>query len=158
MRADDVLNQIDTALHDYDIGPDAMRSTPDPPPPVTRPRANGSTALARRLTERHGLTPEQARTAVLEAEQGRDTEHARLAALEARAALEEIHAHFRAGFQAFAERVTQQFRQVADQFARMKEALAHLPEAEGCNDCGKPPRPRDRPAWQSPYGPPQRRR
>ncbi|MGV9888358.1 hypothetical protein [Streptomyces sp. NPDC003395] len=32
MRTDDILNQIDTALHDYDVSDDAMRSRPEPEP------------------------------------------------------------------------------------------------------------------------------
>ncbi len=155
--ADHILDQIDTCLGDYDVSDDAMRWAPDPPPPVVRPHANGSVVLVRRLMDRHGLDIDQARAAVLAAERGQDTEHARLASEEARACLEEINAQFRASFQAFAERVTEQFQQVAEQFGRMKEALQRLPEAVGSDDCGKPPRLRDRPAWQSPYGPPRRR-
>lgn len=158
MRADDVLTQIDNALHDYDIGPDAMRSAPDlPPPPVTPPRANGRNALIQRLIDRHGLDADTARAAVLDAERGHDTEHARLAAREARAAMDEIHTHFRAGFRALAERVTEQVRHVSEQFAQLKEAIQQLPEP-ACTAHGKPVRRRDRPAWQSPYGPAPRRR
>lgn len=32
-RADDVIDNIDHALHDWDLSPDAMRWTPEPPAP-----------------------------------------------------------------------------------------------------------------------------
>lgn len=152
MRADDIIDQIDTCLTDYEISDDAMRCAPDMPrPPAIRPRANGSIVLVRRLIERHGLTETEARAAVLAAERGQDAEHARLAAVEASAVIAEVSAQFRAAFEPM-------IRRVADQMRQIKEAFQHLPEAVGCGDCGKPARRRDRPAWQSPYGPPRRRR
>lgn len=50
------------------------------------------------------------------------------------------------------------FQRIAPAIQEAGEAFRHVPEAVGCDDCTKPTRPRDRPAWQSPYGPPQRRR
>lgn len=152
MRADNILDQIDSCLGDYAVSDDAMRSAPDLPPlPAVRPRANGAVVLVQRLIDRHGLSAEEARAAVLAAEYGLDTDHARLAAAEAQAALEEITTQLRAAFEPMLQRVADQFRQI-------KEAFQRLPEAAGCDDCGTPARRRDRPAWQSPYGPARRRR
>lgn len=52
MRSDDILNQIDSTLGDYDIGPDAMRWAPGdaataPPLPVIRIRVDATAAEAR---------------------------------------------------------------------------------------------------------------
>ena len=152
MRTDDVLGQIDSALDDWDVSGYATRWAPDvPTPPAVRSHANGSVVLVGRLIDRHGLSPKQARAAVLAAERGQRGPHADLAALEAQAVLAEMQESLRAAFQPLLQRVADQFRQI-------KEAFRHLPEAVGCDDCGKPPRPRDRPAWQSPYGPARRRR
>jgi hypothetical protein len=150
--ADHILDQIDSCLGDYELSDDAMRCAPDLPPlPAVRPRANGANILIGRLIERHGLSPEEARAAILAAERAQTGPHTELAAAEAQAVLDEMAAQFRAAFQPM-------IRRVADQFRQIKEAFEHLPEAVGCNDCSKPSRRRDRPAWQSPYGPAQRRR
>lgn len=150
--ADHILDQIDSALGDYTVSDDAMRSAPDLPPlPAVRPRANGRNVLIQRLIERHGLSVEAARAAILAAERGQTGPHTELAAREAQAALDEATAQFRAAFLPLIQRVADQFRQI-------KAAFQHLPEAVGCDNCGNPTRHRDRPAWQSPYGPPPRRR
>jgi hypothetical protein len=152
MRTDDVLGQIDNALDDWDVSGDAMRWGASPTaPPAVRPRMNGANVLIGRLIERHGLTPAEAQAAVVAAELGRLGPHADLAAREAQAVLAEMQESLRAAFQPLLQRVADQFRQI-------KEAFRHLPEAVGCDDCGKPPRPRDRPAWQTPYGPARKRR
>jgi len=149
--ADQILTQIDSALGDYDIGPDAMRVAPDlPPGPAVRPRANGRNVIVQRLIDRRDLTPEEARSAILAAERGQTGPHAELAAVEAQAALDEIAASFRAAFRPMLERA-------AAQFVQIKEALQRLPDPVGCEVHGKPARRRDRPAWQTPYGPPRRR-
>lgn len=67
-----------------------------------------------------------------------------------RAAVEQV----RAGLRAWAEAVAPAVRTVAEEFARLAEQLR---EAGVVDDQGRPVR-RDRPAWQSPYGPPPRRR
>ncbi|OII60876.1 hypothetical protein BJP40_08420 [Streptomyces sp. CC53] len=64
-----------------------------------------------------------------------------------RAAAEQVHAALRA----WAEAVAPAVRALAEQFARLAEQLR---EARVVNDQGRPARP----AWQSPYGPPPRRR
>jgi acyl-CoA reductase-like NAD-dependent aldehyde dehydrogenase len=67
-----------------------------------------------------------------------------------RAAVEQM----RAAFQAWAEAVGPALRALVAEFARLAEQLR---EAGVVDDQGRPTR-RDRPAWQSPYGPPSRRR
>lgn len=52
MRTDDILNQIDTTLGDWDVGPDAMRHVPDGAAaiqnlPAIRIRVDPTTAQAR---------------------------------------------------------------------------------------------------------------
>jgi acyl-CoA reductase-like NAD-dependent aldehyde dehydrogenase len=67
-----------------------------------------------------------------------------------RAAVEQV----RAALRAWAEAVAPSVRALVAEFARLAE---HLREAGVVDDQGRPAR-RDRPAWQSPYGPPPRRR
>lgn len=67
-----------------------------------------------------------------------------------RAAVEQM----RAALRAWAEAVAPAVRAMAEEFARLAQ---HLREAGVVDDHGRPVR-RDRPAWQSPYGPPTRRR
>ncbi|MGW5173174.1 hypothetical protein ACWERY_02250 [Streptomyces sp. NPDC004082] len=56
------------------------------------------------------------------------------------------------------EALQQALRRLAAPVAEAAATLGHVPEAEDCADC-RPPLPRrDRPAWQSPYGPARRRR
>ena len=146
--ADHVLDQIDHTLGDYDVSYDAMRCAPDlPPPPAVRPRINGRNVIVQRLIDRHGLNADEAHAALLAAERGQDSEQARLAAAEAQAALNEVAAQIRAAVQPMIQRVADQFRQI-------KEVLQQLPEVVDY----KPAPRRDRPAWQTPYGPPSRRR
>lgn len=151
MRADNILDEIDTALWDYSVGVDAMRSAPDLPPPPVRPRPNGRSILVERLVDRHGLTPEQAREAVWAVEYGQVGEHAELAATEAQTAAGEMLASMRAAFRPMLERVAAQFKQIAEAFEQLRQTVA-------CDDHSKPAPRRDRPAWQSPYGPARRRR
>ncbi|MFJ1731488.1 hypothetical protein [Streptomyces sp. NPDC088254] len=67
-----------------------------------------------------------------------------------RAAVEQM----RAALRAWGEAVAPAVRAMAEEFARLAQ---HLREAGVVDDHGRPVR-RDRPAWQSPYGPPPRRR
>lgn len=155
MRADDVLTQIDTALHDYDIGPDAMRSAPDlspPPRPLVRMPFGGGPReiLIQRLIERHGLTRMTARHAVMAAERGGDSERAELVRAEAQAIAAEMRLRIRIALQPMAEAAIRALRQLG-------ESLKQLQEARVCDSHGRPLPPRDRPPWQSPYGPPRRR-
>lgn len=69
--ADHILDQIDTALHDHTVSPDAMRSTPQPPAP--RPPAivlNCDTRAAQQAMERLGRALGDFRRACEEATPG----------------------------------------------------------------------------------------
>jgi hypothetical protein len=107
MRADDVLDQIDTCLGDWSVSSDAMRSTPDLPPP-----------------------PMPSRIVI----------------------------------QVDLEQAAARFRQVNEAIQGMAEACAPAVEAasQALAQFGEamrqPMRPVGRPAWQTPYGPPQQRR
>ena len=57
----------------------------------------------------------------------------------------------RTALQALGEVAQARLEEVGRTFEAMKKAGV-------CDDHGKPLPPRDRPAWQSPYGPPRRRR
>lgn len=149
--ADHVLDQIDSALGDYAVSDDAMRCAPDlPPVPVVRRPVAGRDVLTRRLIDRHDLTPEEARDAVLAVDRGEGGVHAELVAAEARAIAAEMTARIRIALQPMAEAAINTLKQLS-------ESLAQLRQAGLCDNDGKPARRRDRPAWQTPYGPPRRR-
>lgn len=141
MRTDDVLDQIDLALHDNTVSGDAMRSRPVPERP-------GRSILVKRLVERHGLEAEQARRAVVAVELGRDDEHVALVQAEARAAMNETMQAFRAALRPMAEAANTAAKQIAEALKALRTATASPPA---------PGRRTDRPAWQSPYGPARRR-
>ncbi|WP_069883490.1 hypothetical protein [Streptomyces luteocolor] len=150
--ADDILNQIDHTLRDWTVGPDAMRSRPDEP---TAPRlwiAPVGTGLdGDGWEEIGGVTSVDIDYQQEPVEHGYARDEAILViSVDARA--------FTAGMVAAVEGLT-----------RLREALGELRHGEWIDTNGDPvqqperPRPalprRDgRPAWQSPYGPPQPRR
>ena len=149
--ADHILDQIDTALGDYSISGDAMRVAPDLPPPPEKPHPfSGRSALVQRLVDRRGLTPDQAREAVGAAERGQDGPYTDLVGQEAQVIADEVCNQLRAAFRPVIERVAEQVKQVAEAFQQLRESAA-------CEHQAPVPR-RDRPVWQSPYGPPTRRR
>jgi hypothetical protein len=102
---DEVLDQIDSAVHDWQVSPDAMRSTPAPRP-----------------------TPEELQAA-------------------ARAFSEAV-------VRAYAQAVRPALEALTKAFAEVHRALQ---EAAALDEDCRPVRRVDRPAWQSPYGPPPRR-
>ncbi|MET9729725.1 hypothetical protein ABZZ79_03360 [Streptomyces sp. NPDC006458] len=153
---DEVLAQIDSAVHDWTVSGDAMRSrpTPEPAPAVplvpAPPLLVARAELVHRLVTHHDMAPETAQRALTDALEGRHTEHTAVIHAEARAAVaERAHiagtaiAHFlqamRPALQAMAE--------AARQAGQAMRAAAHI--AEHCHA----ERQRGRPAWQSPYGP-----
>lgn len=175
---DDILAQIDHAVDDWTISEDAMRSKPVVEPqsvartavwiaPVgTDPRDTGAWQEVGYITDLDmtidpaTIDPAagasapvatwdeiQQYIAHIEAQRAR-----RAAALQAfiGAYVEAVKPAVEAAGAAFAE-MSRTLQQVGP------DNLRHLPEAEGCNQCTPPPR-RDRPAWQSPYGPARRRR
>lgn len=70
-------------------------------------------------------------------------------------AFAEFTAHVQATIDAFVQAFMPTAQAVTEQFAQLQQALQHA----GLLDAdGRPTRTADRPAWQSPYGPPKRRR
>ncbi|GGZ80332.1 hypothetical protein ACFOOM_07660 [Streptomyces echinoruber] len=155
MRTEDVLAQIDRALTDCTVSPDAMRCRPAeeppaaaPPRPVAVPTA-GREFLVRRLVDRHGLTRAAALRAVLAAERGTSTEHAEAVQAEVRALAGEMMQRLRDAFRPL----------VASWAAAMQRLVDAAQHLQATASKGQPVRRRpDRPAWQSPYGPPLKRR
>lgn len=152
-----ILDQIDTCLGDYGTGPDAMRCAPDLPPSPEEPRVQMTfdvgprEILIRRLVEQQGLTRMTARHAVLAAECGGDSEHANLVCAEAQAVVSEMAQRIRIALQPMAQTAIAALKQIS-------ESIKQLQQAGICDDRSKPAPRRDRPAWQTPYGPAQRRR
>lgn len=158
--ADHILDQIDNALHDCTVSDDAMRSVPaDEPQPSSGPRmwiAPSGTSPGETGWEEIGhvtsidfhveppaIDPEFQRAwqefreymVRVEAERVR----------RARAAIEAFN-------RAYAQAVKPAMEAAARGIAEFQKAMQHV-------DPPLPPgRRRDRPAWQSPYGPARRRR
>ncbi|MFJ4925330.1 hypothetical protein [Streptomyces sp. NPDC088736] len=154
---DDVLAQIDSAMEDWTISGDAMRSRPGGG--TKRPGFQGATPTVHIVDEagewqqldgiaRIDFHIEQP---VIDPEIVRAWQEMQERIV--RAQMERARQ-----IAAMFDALRQAFRQAMPAVQQAAEAFQHLPEAEGCDDCGKPPRPRDRPAWQSLYGPARRRR
>ncbi|MEU3613462.1 hypothetical protein ABZ725_14260 [Streptomyces sp. NPDC006872] len=162
MHSDDILDQIDRALHDYDVSDDAMRSRPAPEPVVF-----GGVAPTLSIMDEAGEWQETAGvTAVdlhiepapidLEFQQAWQQVQEHFGHLHAERAqrAQEALERFRRSFEnAAAPSARQSVQEAARSLAKLAEAV-HQPAH--C-DHHRPALRRDRPAWQSPYGPPQRR-
>lgn len=157
MRTNDVLDQIDSTLGDWDVSGDAMRWAPDAAGELPQPHVQMSFGvgpreiLIRRLVEQHDLTRLTARHAVLAAERGSDSERANLVRAEARAVAVELGERIRIAMRPMAEAAIAALKQIS-------ESIKQLQQAGICDVHGKPAPRCDRPAWQSPYGPARRRR
>lgn len=167
---DSILAQIDNALGDWTVGPDAMRVRPAPEP---RPAARATVWMAPVGTpwdaegwEEIGhitdleMTLDEATLDPAAISPQPAVAWDEVAEYIRRAQLERAR-HAQAVVEAFVQVLTTAVapavERAASSMSDAAEAFRHLPEAEGCNDCKPQPR-RDRPAWQSPYGPAQRRR
>jgi len=111
--------------------------------------------LVQRLVDRHSLDPLEAHAAVAGAQLGiTDGPHAQLVADEARFALIEAYA-------AVGQRAAEVMRAIIGAFQPLAEAAVRAMqglETVRSDTVAPPPRrARDRPAWQTPYGPPTRR-
>ncbi|MGW2170379.1 hypothetical protein ACWC1C_07585 [Streptomyces sp. NPDC001705] len=157
--SEEILEQIDTAVRDWTVSGDAMRSRPNPVPTVPVVPYTGRDAaralLVRRLVDNHDLREDQAAAAVHAAEHGEEHEHLELVSAEARAAVAEraqelgrVVTDFMRALRPMAEAAAATLRQFAE---ALRTAGFTTPD-------NKPARRRDRPAWQSPYGPPPRRK
>lgn len=152
--ADNILDQIDTALHDDAISPDAMRCAPAPAGP------RGKTTMAVMGADGEWSEVEGVVSIDFHIEPPAiDPEFTR--------AWQELHEHLtRAEAErarraaALLEGLVHAFQQMGPAIEAANEGLAGL--AEAVQD--QPARPdlplprRDRPAWQTPYGPARRRR
>lgn len=148
---DDILAQIDHAVEDWAVSEDAMRSRPEPEP-----------------LQFGDITP----TLYTLDEAGEWQEVEGVASVEVCVELPVIDPELAASWARLVDRIREMELARVRHVQSMLEALTgsirtaaegepgnlrHLPEAEGCNQCTPTPR-RDRPAWQSPYGPARRRR
>ncbi|AMW11633.1 hypothetical protein A4E84_20325 [Streptomyces qaidamensis] len=124
---------------------------PEPTSAELHARLAAREILTRRLVERHGLTRLTARRAVLAVEQGQDTPHAALVRAEAREVMRPVHEAF--------ERLREQLRPTFEAYGRMLRAFTENLSRSALSEHQerRPVRRPDRPAWQSPYGPPRRR-
>ncbi|QCX81207.1 hypothetical protein C9F11_38120 [Streptomyces sp. YIM 121038] len=157
--ADHILGQIDNALHDTTVGPDAMRSTPRPAArPQITPFRQARQLLIDRLIDNHGLAPATARPAVLATEQGHASRHADLVRAEARAVMREAAEPIRAALQPALEAAVHAMRAFAEACKRMTDDAGWTDTSSCPAPTAEPRSPHDRPAWQTPYGPAPRRR
>ncbi|MGQ4343542.1 hypothetical protein [Streptomyces sp. SAS_275] len=161
-RADGILRQIDSTLDDWTVSGDAMRSRPAAEPAgmqgVTPTLyiadeagewqeiqgvigASFDTELDQASIDPIAITT---RAPAVDLETIQDV-MIRIDAAQARRA------------QVILDGLKRALARLATPVTEAADAFRHLPEAVGCNDC-KPAPPRDRPAWQSPYGPARRRR
>lgn len=121
-----------------------------------RARLAAREVLTRRLVEQHGLTRFTARRAVIAVEEGRDTQHADLVRAEAAEVVRPLVEAF--------HQIREQLRPAVEAWAATWRAFAEHIRRVGLASQDDyalaPPRPspKDRPAWQSPYGPAPRRR
>ncbi|MFB8347981.1 hypothetical protein [Streptomyces niveus] len=109
--------------------------------------ARAAIILVRRLIMNHGLTVEEAVTAVAQLRRREDGPHTHLVVAEAHAVMAEALVPIRKMIEAF---------QLIAQAAAA--AMAELGRALRQNAPAATAVRRDRPAWASPYGPPPRRR
>jgi hypothetical protein len=164
--ADEVLNQIDAAIADHTVSADAMRSQPSPSEPPSRGArmwiAPAATAPDSEGWQEVGfidgsldidqatIDPDALRTETTASWQEVVEWAARTEAERARRAREALAA-ITAAFQALRPALERAARSAAAAMEQLKQAGVR-------DDHGKPVRVRDRPAWQSPYGPARRRR
>lgn len=161
--ADNILDQIDDTLSDWTGSADSMHWTADEPtratgpqvwaaPVGTDPDADGWQSL--------GVIGE------LDLEIGEFTIDPQAVASQApavtweevRQAIIEVQATQARRAQAILDVIRQSLERLAAPAAEAADSFRHLPEAVGCDECRPPAPPRDRPAWQSKYGPARRRR
>lgn len=162
MRADDILSQIDEALHDSAVGPDAMRSRPVEEP--AKPQAQLWIAPVDTSVDGNGWQPlGTIDEADLHIDQTTiDTGGLRPDPVVAWGELCEYMARIQAERERRAREILEAlmrvFRQMVvpavEEAARnIQQAQESLKQAGVCDDRGRRLPPRDRPAWQSRYGP-----
>ena len=147
--ADHVLDQIDSALHDWTVSDDAMRSRPEP-----------------ELISFGGFTP----TVQIMDEAGEWQEVDGIGSVEIYVTTPPELEEFAQQWADFTNRIHSRRIDVLAVFTQAvaesvkpateaaEQALAALQDAVQACPADPPGRRRDRPAWQSPYGPARRRR
>ncbi|MDX2922726.1 hypothetical protein [Streptomyces sp. NE06-03C] len=111
--------------------------------------ARAALLLIRRLIRNHGLTFEEATTAVAQRRLREDGPHTHLVIAEAHAVMTEALAPVRTAIEA----MRPMMKAAAAAMAEMTRVLRTALPPQQSDRTG-----RDRPAWATPYGPPQRRR
>ncbi|MGY3199794.1 hypothetical protein [Streptomyces sp. TE5632] len=113
---------------------------------MTPEQARAALLLTGRLIQRHGLTVEEAVTAVAQKQRKETGPHTHLVAAEAAAVMSEATATLRA----FTDALRPAVEAAAAAIAALVRTLQTAPQPAARTR-------RDRPAWASPYGPPRRR-
>jgi hypothetical protein len=161
--ADDVLNQIDSALYDVTVSADAMRSRP-----VAEPADIQGVTPTVYIADEAGDWQEI--QGVIRVSIDTEIDQASIDPMAittqapapdwstVRDAIVRVEAEQARRAEIVLEGLKRAMAQLATPVGEAADAFRHLPEAVGCNDCKPPAPPRDRPAWQSPYGPARRRR
>ncbi|WP_284576703.1 hypothetical protein [Streptomyces sp. 2P-4] len=111
--------------------------------------ARAALILIRRLVQNHGLTVEEAVTAVAQRRRGETGPHTQLVAREATAVVREAAAPIRAALEALRPAFAAATAAMAELARALRAAIPSQPAASTH---------RDRPAWATPYGPPPRQR
>lgn len=162
MRSEDILAQIDSTLDDWTVSDDAMRSRPTTEretvgphlwiaPIGTGPRDDGWQEVGHLGSIDFHIEPPRIDPEFQERWQELQDYLVRAAAERARRAQQVMEAFiqpFTESLEAVRPRVEEAGQAIAKYTEIIEEMTPPLP----------PGRRRDRPAWQSPYGPPQRRR
>jgi hypothetical protein len=153
--ADHVLDQIDSALHDWSVSDDAMRSRPEPEPisfggftPTVQimDEAGEWQDLGVTTVEIHITEPPEFADFARQWADFIDRMH--------RQRVEHVR-RVEEAFEAFGQALAHSVQPAAEQAAHSFEVLQQTME----RDPQRAPKPRrDRPAWQTPYGPARRRR
>jgi hypothetical protein len=161
--ADHILDQIDNALHDYDVSDDAMRSRPETEAqPDIGPRvwiAPADTGPDEGGWEELGhITSIDLEIGEFTIDPAAFTPAPSLGWEELREYIARVEAERARRALLILQALREGLSRLLVPAAQAAESFQHAPEAVDCDDCSKPTPPRDRPAWQSPYGPARRRR
>jgi hypothetical protein len=167
VRADDILAQIDHALEDWEVGPDAMRSRPASAA-TDGPASIRGTVPTVQIMDEIGewqeigvlsvdfdeYTIDQSTITPVAAQTGPTVtwEEIREPIVRIEAEQERRAQILRAYMQAFTEAAKPAVEAAGRAFAELQQAMRQAAPPQA------PTRRRDRPAWQSPYGPARRRR
>lgn len=164
MRSDEILAQIDDTLDDWAVSDDAMRSRPADEASAEPFQMGGIVPVVQIMDEAgewqeaSGITSIDFHIEPPEIDPDFQRSWQQMQEYFARAQAERMRRAEEA-LEAFARALTVAVKPAADQALRdLAQAAQAFQQLQEAADCPPPPRSRDRPPWQSPYGPPQRRR